>query len=355
MKITELSQNCGEWLRGGKNDHAGVVLSCRVRLARNLSAFNFVARADDAGRLAVLKTVREAVATINFPATELAYFDLEQLSDLERVFLLERHLISRELTDKPGARGVIFDRQEKLSLMINEEDHLRLQALGGGEQLRETYDFLSKIDDDLSNFLDFAWTPDLGYLTACPSNVGTGMRVSAMLHLPALTITKHIEKVFRLVTELHLAVRGYYGEGTKADGDLFQVSNQITLGRQESELIDDLAAMINQLTDFELKARDFLWQERRLELEDRVWRSWAVLREARLIKAEEAMFHLSSLRLGAAMRIIPPISPAALNCWLLLCQPAHLQVNAGRAEMPAPERDALRASMLRKQLNAIKN
>lgn len=353
MKIQDLSKNCGEWLRGGIADDGGIVVSCRVRLARNLAGRNFITRLNAEEQADVLKIVREAVAAVNLTGTdsadELGYFDLEELSPVERTFLLERHLISKELAEKQGARGVVFDRREKLSLMINEEDHLRLQALSHGARLRETFSALNRIDDELSNCLDFAWTEDLGYLTACPSNVGTGMRISAMLHLPALAITKHIEKAFRAVGELHLAVRGFYGEGTRADGDLYQISNQITLGRSENELVEDLVAVVEELVTYEKKAREYLLEENRLMLEDRAWRSYALLREVRLINTQETMEHLSNLRLGTDLGILPPLDHELLNRLLLFSQPAHLQIIAGR-ELDGTARDALRAQHLRTAL-----
>lgn len=349
MKISDMAQDCGEWLRGGLGDDGDVVVSCRVRLARNLAGFPFMSRLEPEGRAEVLQAVREATAAVGGAAGELSYFDMGELSPLERTFLVERHLISRELADRDAASGVIIDRQEKLSLMVNEEDHLRLQALGRGARLRETFDALNRFDDALSNCLNYAWTKELGYLTACPSNVGTGLRVSAMLHLPALVVTKHIEKAFRAADELHLAVRGFYGEGTSADGDLYQVSNQITLGRSEGELVDDLAAVVTELAGYEAKARAYLMNEDRLALEDRAWRSYAVLREARLINTTETMGHLSNLRLGADLGILPPIDPAVLNRLLLFCQPAHLQVALGRP-LEERERDARRAELLRAAL-----
>ena len=353
MKIPDLAQNCGEWLRGGA-ESGGVAVSCRVRLARNLAGRNFMSRLLPGERAEILELARSAAAALPLPdgdADELGYFDLEGLSALERTFLIERHLISRELADKKGARGVIFDRREKLSIMVNEEDHLRLQALSRGANLAETYAYLSRVDDELSNCLDFAWTEELGYLTACPSNAGTGLRVSVMLHLPALVITKHIEKAFRAAAELHLAVRGYYGEGTRADGNLYQISNQITLGRSEGELVEDLNAVVGELVNYELKAREYLLNEERLALEDKVWRSYALLREVRLINTEETMEHLSSVRLGSDLGILPPVEHALLNRLLLFSQPAHLQVAAGR-ELSDRERDALRAERLRAALRA---
>lgn len=344
MKLIELSE-CGEWLSGGSIDD--IVISCRVRLARNLAEFNFIAGLSAEERHAIVDLVRDAVTIL--PPAE--YVDLQKLKPIERMFLLERHLISRELVENKSACGVIFDKSEKLSIMINEEDHLRLQALGSGQRLSEIFAYLSRIDDTLSTALNFSWTEELGYLTACPSNVGTGLRVSAMLHLPALTITRHIEKAFRAAGELHLAVRGYYGEGTKADGDLYQISNQITLGRSEDELIADLIAVVDELANYETRARDFLLSEQKLSLEDRVWRSLTILRNARLMTSDEAMAHLSNLRLGTALKILPPINPQTINRMLLFGQPAHLQIFVGH-DLENEQRDALRAELLR---NALKD
>ncbi len=347
MELSELIRSPGEWLRGD-GDRDGIVVSSRVRLARNLAHHHFIARLDETGRKSVAEQVSAAIGS-GTSGRELTYFDLEKLSPLDRRLLVERHLISREAEEADGARGVAINLSESLSIMVNEEDHIRLQALRSGLRIEEAYAMVDRLDDELANALDLAFSPDQGFLTACPTNLGTGMRVSVMLHLPGLVMSRHLEKAFRAVHDLRLAVRGFYGEGTEAHGEFYQISNQITLGRTEAEIIADLRAVIEGLVAYERKARDKLLEISRVKLEDRVWRAYATLRHARLLNSEEAMKHLSSVRLGASLEMIPGLAVPFLNAIFIYSQPAHLQRLEGR-ELPAEERDEVRATYIRQRL-----
>jgi len=350
MDLHKVFGTSGEWL-SAEGPRSDMVISSRIRLARNLAGHRFSSRMDEEEMDTVLQEVRDALNTIPAGAS-LRWFDLEGLSALERHLLLERHLISREQESADGPRAVAFDESERISIMVNEEDHLRLQSLRSGLQLQQAYADLDQLDNDLSTTLDFAFDQELGYLTACPTNVGTGLRVSVMLHLPALVMTRHIEKAFRAIHDLRLAVRGLYGEGTEAFGELYQISNQITIGRTEQDLIHDLEAMIESILTYEQRARERMVENERLRLEDRVWRAFSVLRHARVLNSEEAMKHLSQTRLGVCMGILPQIPMADLNRIFALIQPAHLQHREGR-ELSSNERDEIRARLIREHFSQI--
>lgn len=348
MEIRELASGCGEWLRPDDGAMGEVVISSRVRLARNLSGRNFMVKLPESERAELTQVIQDALGSCR-TGGGLQYFDLDTLPDLERGLLLERHLISRELVEGKGKRGVALNRAESLSLMVNEEDHLRLQALRGGFRLEEAFAEIDQLDDELAGIIEYAYNKDLGYLTACPTNVGTGMRVSVMMHLPALVMSKNIERAFRAIHDLRLAVRGFYGEGTEALGELYQISNQITLGRSERELIDDLRAVIEELAEYEKRSRQKLLISDRLRVEDRVFRAFSVLKNARIISSEEAMQHISSIRLGISTGLLPAIPTETINRVFLFSQPAHLQ-QMSDAKLSPKDRDSNRAEFIRKNL-----
>lgn len=349
MDLNDVFNNQGEWLRAEGPLHH-IVISSRVRLARNLRDIPFIPRMEEEERNAVIHLVRDAFAAA--PAARgLSYLPIDDMGRLDRALLHERHLISREQMEGNGARGLAVDADEALSVMLNEEDHLRLQSIRSGLQIQEAYAAVDRLDDELAATLDYAYDGELGYLTACPTNVGTGMRVSVMTHLPALVMTGHIEKAFRAVHDLRLAVRGFYGEGTEALGEFYQISNQITLGRAEGEILGDLQAVIDSLVSYETKARQRLLSKDHALLEDRVCRAYAILRSARMMTTEEAMTHLSSLRLGVHLALLPDLDIATLNRLCLFVQPAHLQRMEGR-QGGAEERDFARARYLRRTLGS---
>jgi protein arginine kinase len=279
----------------------------------------------------------------------LNYVDVDDLSQLDRQLLMERQLISREHAGGEGCRGVAFPPEETESLMVNEEDHLRIQCMRSGMALVEAWEDASAIDDMLEEQLSFAYHQQLGYLTACPTNVGTGLRASVMLHLPALVITKQIEKVFHALHKINLAVRGLYGEGSQASGDFYQVSNQVTLGSSESKIIQNIATVVPQVILYEREARDALLKESRQTLQDRVARSLGILRSAHSISSEETMHHLSNVRMGVNVGLIDGVKISSINEMFIHTQPAHLQKIHG-AELDSQGRNVARATYLRQRL-----
>jgi protein arginine kinase len=233
--------------------------------------------------------------------------------------------------------------------MVNEEDHLRIQGLRSGFQLRATWEQVDDIDSRLEKHLDYAFSPQFGYLTVCPTNVGTGMRASVMLHLPALVMTRQIDKVFQAVSKINLAVRGLYGEGTQASGDFYQFSNQPTLGKSEVEIIENIERVVPRIIEYERTVRDGLLEQRREVIEDKVWRAYGMLQTARTINSEETMDLLSAVRMGVNLKIIRDVEISTVNELFILTQPAHLQ-KMERSELNGPERDVTRATFIRNRL-----
>jgi protein arginine kinase len=305
-------------------------------LARNVAGFPFLSKSTRNQRQNLEHKLRDSILGSQ-AAPNMLYVDLEGAPEVDRQLLVERHLISKPHAAAEGARGVAVGENETVSIMVNEEDHLRIQVLRSGLQLEETWQQINQIDDALEAKLDFAFHPRFGYLTACPTNVGTGIRVSVMLHLPALKLTGEIEKVFRAAKDLRLAVRGLYGEGTEATGDFYQISNQTTLGKSEEEIISDFKhVVIPKIIDYEHQARRLLLNDRTVALDDKVQRALGILRTARLIATEETLFLLSHVRLG-------------INLLFLMTQPAHLQKMQGR-KLEGDVRRAARADYMRSRL-----
>ena len=354
MKLSDLTQQAGEWLRGS-GPMSEVVISSRIRLARNVSGFPFLAKSSRLQRQTVERRVRDTILSPALAAPvggagQVLYVDLESAPDIDRTLLVERHLISKPHAAAEGARGVAVGGDETVSIMVNEEDHLRIQVLRSGLQLEETWQQINAIDDALEAKLDFAFHPRFGYLTACPTNVGTGIRVSVMLHLPALKLTGEIDKVFRAAKDLRLAVRGLYGEGTEATGDFYQISNQTTLGKGEDEIIDDFKkTVIPKIIDYEHQARKTLVNDRTVALDDKVQRALGILRSARLIASEETLFLLSHLRMGVNLGRVKGIDIRTLNELFLMTQPAHLQRLQGK-KLEGDARRAARAEYIRHRL-----
>lgn len=348
MEINDLTKSMGEWLRG-VGPESDIVISSRIRLARNLADFPFISRASDVDRAQIEKLMRDGVKSWQ-DVGELLYLNLDSLDGIDRQLLVERHLISRELAEGKGPRAVAIDPHETFSLMINEEDHLRLQVLQSGFDLQTVWQKINRIDDLIEQKVTYAFHERLGYLTACPTNVGTGLRVSVMLHLPALVITRQIDKVFRSLQKINLAVRGLYGEGSQAMGDFYQISNQITLGRGEEELIRQVSDVVPVIIDYERQARQFLIKESQENLHDRVSRAYGILRTAQTISSEETMHLLSSVRMGVNLGLLPDLQILAVNELFIRTQPAHLQKLAGE-ELESTDRNIERARFLRRFLN----
>jgi protein arginine kinase len=336
------------WAEAEGPDHA-VVLSTRVRLARNLHA-PFPSHLGPAGLKRVLESAFTAARGAGLK--EAAYFKLADLDETDRHFLVERHLISPALAAHPASRGVIVGEREALTAMINEEDHLRLAALLPGLRLREAHAAVDRLDDGLSAGLDFAFRDDLGYLTACPTNLGTGMRASCLVHLPALAMTGAVGRLVEGLTRAGLVARGLYGEGTRVVGDFFQLSNATGFGRTEGEILAALERSVGAVVAREKEARAALATgSAKLRLEDDVHRSLGLLSSARLLPFEEGQQHLSRLRLGLAMGWKLPADLALVNELTLTTQPAHLDLLAQKVLSPL-DRDALRASLVHRRLKA---
>lgn len=347
MKLEELAGKCGEWLRGS-GPESDIVISSRIRLARNLAEFPFVRRASHDERSQIAKTVKSKVDSIS-EWTNIAYLDLARLDEVDRQFLVERQLMSREMADGDGDRAVVIDREERFSVMINEEDHLRIQVMCSGLDLHSAWDRIDKLDDQLERKLTYAFHDSLGYLTACPTNVGTGLRVSVMLHLPALVITREIEKVFRSLQKINVAVRGLYGEGSQFMGDFYQVSNQITLGRTEAELVQTVQEVVPRIIEYERRARDFLVNESEQDLHDDVSRAYGILCTAKKISSEETLHYLSKVRMGVNLGLIRSIEIATINKLFVHTQPAHLQKIHGH-QLSVADRNIERATYLQSHL-----
>ncbi len=350
MKLDKLLAQLGPWLHG-EGPENDIVISSRVRLARNLSGFPFLSRATELDRRCIRDAVRDAAGQIWGKKT-YCFADMESLDPLDGEFLLERQLISRELLETEGARAAIIDSAEHFCVMVNEEDHLRIHGMVCGFDPGKVWERVNAVDDQLESRLDYVFHEQYGYLTACPTNVGTGLRVSVMVHLPALVLSKEIDKVFRALQKVNLAVRGLYGEGSESYGDFYQISNQVTLGQTETELIAKVSEIIPQIIEYERQARSFLMGKRREIVEDRCSRALGVLQTARTIGSVEAMHHLSSVRLGVNLGLLDAPAIMVVNTLLQNAQPAHLQkVSGGR--LSQTDRDIARAKYLREKLNTV--
>ncbi|HMF13771.1 MAG TPA: protein arginine kinase, partial [Gemmataceae bacterium] len=267
MNLDSLTHTSGEWLRG-TGPESDIVISSRIRLARNLAAFPFSNRASAYQKTEIEGVLRDRIAKLEVDP-RLEYLNVPNLTPLDRQFLVERQLISRELASAEGPRGVALAPRETVSVMVNEEDHLRLQVMRSGFALDEAWQDIDRVDDMLEQRVSYAFSEEFGYLTACPTNVGTGMRCSVMLHLPALDWTKQIEKVFRALQKINLAVRGLYGEGSRASGDFYQISNQVTLGKSEATILSEIREVIPEIIKYERHARNSLLRENRQALQDK--------------------------------------------------------------------------------------
>lgn len=326
-----------------------VVLSSRVRLARNLRSRPFPLRAPAGELSAVLKETFAAAAAA--PATaQAARVRLEDVDAVDHEFLVERRLASRRLTETPASRGIVVGDRELLSVMVNEEDHLRLQGVDSGLCLEDLHAAVSKLDDELGERLDVAYHPEFGFITSCPTNVGTGLRASALVHLPGLALTGQVNGVLQRLGAAGLIARGHYGEGTKVLGDFYQVSNARSLGPTEAELVKAVSDNVETLVRAETKARTELVRGLgKTRLEDMVFRAVGVLEHARLVTYEEAMQHLSAVRLGLSLGWELPTDLTTVNELTVLCQPGHVQMLAGK-ELDGGDRDFLRATLLRGKL-----
>ncbi len=340
-----------EWLKT-EGPLGDVVVSSRLRLARNISGFPFHQKLSPGQRHEIVALVEAAVKK-NAAFKESHFLLSSELTELDRQFLLERHLISREHAEERAENAVLISPDEGVSVMVLEEDHLRLQSFQPGLNLMQAWKLVSRVDDDLEKKISYSFSLNLGYLTACPTNVGTGLRASGMLHLPGLVLTKQVHKVLQALAKLNVAARGLYGEGTQATGNLFQFSNQMTLGQREDEIIDNLERVIHQVVDHEKEARAHLVQKKQAKFEDQIWRALGTLKSARIISSSEATQLLSLVQLGANTGLVKTsLTRSDLNLLFLLIQPAHLQKASG-AGLSAGERDEARARLIREKLSGI--
>jgi protein arginine kinase len=349
-----LANEGSDWIRG--DGHEGeVVLSTRVRVARNLQGFTFPVRASADQRAEVLVRVR-AAASASECLGDAHLWEIEDLDEGERNLLLERHLVSRELVGAeglPAAGGgaLILSTSEPIGLMVNEEDHLRMQALAAGFHLEETWRRIDRLDEEIGHLLPYAFHHEFGFLTSCPTNVGTGLRASVLIHLPGLVLTKEISKVLEGISQVGLTYRGLHGEGSEVVGNFFQISNQTTLGKSEEELIDHLARIAGKVIEYEKSARSVLLREAPAVLEDKVWRAYGILRTARSLSVEEMMNLLSGVRLGLSLKLLHSPRVETLNEILVLGQAAHLERAAG-GRLDEGEADVCRATFVRDTLAA---
>jgi protein arginine kinase len=331
--------------------HDRIVMSSRVRLARNLRGLPFPGWAKKNERVKALDIIRPAVESL--PQLSGAFSEtMDNLGPLDKQILVERHLISREHAAKSSGSGLVLNKEESFCVMINEEDHLRMQALRPGLQLHQAWNAIDQMDTELERKLDYAFSSELGYLTACPTNLGTGIRVSAMLHLPGLVLAEHITQIIASVNKLGLAVRGLYGEGTEALGNVFQVSNQMTLGELEADIVERLNKVLLQIIEHEESARAKLLETKPKFVFNYIGRAYGILANAHSITSKETMNHLSAMRLGVDLGEFHTAERALIDELFVSTQPAHLQKRFTE-KLGADERDLLRADMLRERLRHV--
>jgi protein arginine kinase len=338
-----------DWMKGDGPD-SDIVISSRIRIARNLRPYSFPMLATNQQSKEVLDQVEEASKNEELETiSHFSFVHLSDLKELEKMVLVEKHLISPALANESRNGAVMLNDNESISVMINEEDHLRIQCMSPGFQIKEAWDMANQVDDIFESQLEYAFDEKRGYLTSCPTNVGTGIRASVMLHLPALVLTQQINRILSAITQVGLTVRGLYGEGSEAIGNLFQISNQITLGQSEEEIIENLYSVVRQIIEHERAAREKLLTESNYWIKDRVSRSFGILSHAVIIDSKEAAQRLSDVRLGVDLKIIITVSENVLNELLVMTQPGFLQQDAGR-KLTSDERDIRRAEMIRAQL-----
>jgi protein arginine kinase len=338
-----------EWMKG-EGPESDIVISSRIRIARNIKDYPYPMLATNQQSEEVLHQASSVLD--NEELSTISHFELVPLSsmnELERMVLVEKHLISPNLANESRNGAVILSENESISIMINEEDHLRIQCLCPGFQIKEVWDLANQIDDIFETHLDYGYDEKRGYLTSCPTNVGTGIRASVMMHLPALVLSQQINRILSAVTQVGLTVRGLYGEGSEAIGNLFQISNQITLGQSEEEIIDNLYSVARQIIEHERAARLKLMQESKMRTVDRINRSLGILSYAGIMDSKEAAQRLSDVRLGIDLNIINNISSHVLNELMVMTQPGFLQQYAG-TKLSAEERDIRRAELIRERL-----
>lgn len=350
MKPADLCSHSSPWFGGSSDDYSDVVISSRIRLARNIKGYFFGSCLAENDQRRLLDKLKDVVLNID-TGGRLFFVDVDLASTAERDLLAERHLISRRHAQGKGPRGVVISDDETFTAMINEEDHLRMQVYAAGLALNACWERIDAIDNQVEKQVEYAFDNRLGYLTACPTNLGTGIRVSVMLHLPALKMTGQIDKLIAAGRDTDMAIRGLFGEGTEAIGDFFQLSNQVTLGVSEKEVVEQFSGqLIPQIVNYEKDARQTLARKKPRILDDKVKRALGILQNACLISSQEALFLLSQVRLGINLGRIRDIDIKTVNELFTLTQPAHLQIKAGTMLDP-DQRDSMRAEIIRQTLH----
>lgn len=350
MKIAPLIETKAELTDGGLKPEP-VVLSTRIRLARNLRNEWFPGWADLSQREKIFETTSQHLLQLE-PFQSADLIGMDELSDLEKRVLVERRLVSRELTEINGGSGLLVTANQRIAIMINEEDHLRIQAVRSGLNFDTVWEEANQLDSRIEQCLDYAFDDDFGYLTACPTNLGTGLRASAMLHLPGLVIQEHMEKVVRMVNQLGMAVRGSLGEGSEATGSIFQISNQQTLGESEPAIIQRLTDILQAIIEQENNARRVLLEEFPSKLLDKIGRAYGILTNGHLLSSDEAMNLLSLMRLATDLGMLEDSCRSKIDRMMMDVQPGHVQYTA-HAEFDAEQRDVVRATRLREQFREI--
>jgi protein arginine kinase len=332
-----------------KGPFAEIVFSSRIRFARNVQHSKFSLRAKNDERQLLLKELSEEIADISL-FQDGYVIKIDELSAMEKEFLIERHLVSFDLCFEADAGGVVIDSNERVSIMINEEDHMRIQGFAGGLQLFEIFDFLNMVDDEVGLRVDYAFDDDFGYLTACPTNLGTGMRASALIHLPALVITREIEKLVRKLKTQNILVRGLYGEGSEIKGNFFQLSSSTSLGKREEEILMQVSEVVKDVVEKERNAREVLMRNAQAQVEDKIWRAYGLLKYSCLLTSDEVINLSSAVRLGVGLGVIRDVTLKQLNKLLIYIQPAHMQLVYNRT-MDNYERDRMRALFVKEILS----
>lgn len=346
MLITPLIEEKAELTDGGQAAEP-IVLSTRIRLARNLAGEAFPAWADKTQREAILNTCFEKLTPLKAFKNGV-FLQISDLTDLEKQVLVERRLVSRELIESADGSGVLVSREQGLAVMINEEDHLRIQGMLSGFNFLMTWDKVDALDNKIEDCLDYAFSPDFGYLTACPTNVGTGLRASAMLHLPGLVMRGHMEKVVRMVNQLGLAVRGSLGEGSEATGSIFQISNQQTLGESEMQILKRLISILHAIIEQENNARGVMLEKQPQIIFDKIGRAFGIMQNCHLLSSQEAINLLSLIRLGVDVGLLPEEKRAQIDRLTMEVQPGHVQCTVN-ADVDPEQRDEIRSARIREQ------
>lgn len=340
------------WLET-KSENNDVVISSRIRLARNLKDSPFPNKLSEDVAKDIVKKVEDAFYSVPYMEEQYKTIYLWQNDDISNMTYLEKHLISKKLINNKNEAAFILGNDETVSIMLNEEDHIRLQSITGGLNLKEAYDYTNKLDDLLEEKLDYAFDEKLGYLTSCPTNLGTGLRASVMVHLPALTMNKEIVELLNGLNQVGMTIRGLFGEGSQGEGNIYQISNQVTLGLSEEEILNNLTGVINQIINQERLIRDRILSKKKYELEDKIFRSTGILKSAIILTSKEALNLLSNVSLGVEMGIIKDVDKTILNKLLVDIQPATIQKNF-KEMLTDKQRDLKRAELIKESLKVIR-